>query len=34
MRPKSKMYKERLPKTLEFGHEFTTTYKKHNYAGG
>lgn len=28
------MFRERLPKTLEFGHEFITTYKKHNQSGG
>jgi len=33
MRPESNMFRTRIPKTLEFGHEFTTSYKRHT-AGG
>ena len=33
MRPESKMFRELLPKTMEFGHEFTISYRKHG-AGG
>jgi hypothetical protein len=34
MRPKSKIYKEKMPKCFEFGYEFKTSYKKHATAGG
>lgn len=33
MRPESKIYRDKIPKTLEFGHEFTISYKRHT-AGG
>ena len=33
MRPESKIFKERMPKTLEFGQELTTSYNRHT-AGG
>ena len=33
MRPESKLFREMLPKTLEFGHEFTISYKKHGSGG-
>ena len=33
MRPESKIYRDKITKTLEFGHEFTISYKRHT-AGG
>lgn len=33
MRPESKLFREFLPKTLEFGHEFFLTYTKHSSTG-
>lgn len=33
MRPESKLFREFLPKTLEFGHEFFLTYTKHVSTG-
>lgn len=34
MRPKSRSTRTRLPKTIEFGYEFTATYKRHTSGGG
>ena len=34
MRPKSKIFKDRIPKCLEFGYEFKTSYKKHSNGAG
>lgn len=34
MRPKSRMFRPRLPVTLEFGYEFITNYKRHTTGGG
>jgi len=34
MRPESKMFREVVPKTLEFGHEFKINYKKHQATAG
>jgi hypothetical protein len=28
-RPEAKLFAKRLPKKLEFGHTFTSSYKKH-----
>jgi hypothetical protein len=33
LRPESRLFREFLPKTLEFGHEFTIAYKKHAATG-
>jgi hypothetical protein len=33
MRPESKLYRDKIPKTLEFGHEFTISYKRHTVGG-
>lgn len=33
LRPESNLYKALLPKTLEFGHEFILSYKKHGSTG-
>lgn len=34
LRPKSKLFKTKIAKALEFGHEFKTSYKKHTNGGG
>lgn len=33
MRPESRLFREKLPKTMEFGHEFTVSYNRHSGAG-
>lgn len=34
LRPRSRVIRNRLPKTIEFGYELTTTYNRHTTGGG